>query len=257
MKSETNPNNPNNSPIVQALLDMKANSFPKAEIDSLLLFYENSPISAEEADKEFNQHQYPDDNLTFCKATRELEYCRYLSSDAVKVLNVLIQNMNTQNNIEMSISDIKLTGNLPDKRATKALHELRENGCIAVRLNRNKIHGTIYMVNPKIATVGKVISKSSLEHIFWRFADEDAHTVWKQNNKVKTYTRGYDKQSYHNDNDEMNYVRFNKINDIIGKDETSIAPKGTPCKSKKSSTEIIVNLDGQMNIFNYISDSPM
>lgn len=214
----SNPNNRDCSSCRQALLDLKIAGFPNDLIDQLIDFANVNQEALENADKAFQEHQYPQHSIKFVKMSNEIEFCKYIGAPATAILTAMCQNMRTGNKIQLSQSDLlNITGVGNKKTVSKALGELMENGYIALVIDGNTRRSPVYMVNPKIATVGK--SNPHLQYQFWKlsgteFSYDDEKTVksmpqqrWEINTAKRTYALGYDKQ-----NTDDGLIIFNKIN---------------------------------------------
>lgn len=212
-----NPNNPTCSTSVQILLDLQRAGFPLQQIEELLEFANDNNDKLQKADKIFNEHQYPDNNITFFQGNRDLQITCFLSANEMKILYLMMQNMRKGNLVELSIADIKTYIDISDKTATKALNDLKDKGCIAVQFSRSKTRGTVFMVNPDIAVTGKV-KKGELQRIFWHLTGSEfrdrkyiksrPHEEWTELLKNQKYSRGHDCQTF-----EDSKYYFNKLNE--------------------------------------------
>lgn len=164
----SNPNNPDCSSIVQALVDLKDNT--RAPVDAvmqLLDYLKDNKDDLREADKAFHSHEYPQHSIVFSKISNEYETFRFLSMPAIAVLMFLSQNMNCQNAIRASSNQIVKYSTIGNKDTVKkAISELKEKGCIAIVFEGTGNEGAVYMVNPLLATVGR--EKPYLIHEFWK-----------------------------------------------------------------------------------------
>ena len=198
-----NPENKECSSIKQVLLDMKSAGFNSTLINDLLDEYENEPEKTKDAEEIYSSHQYPSNAIVFFKVSKEIEFFNILTAKAVVVLCAMYSTMNTGNLIQITQDDLMHITNLGNKKTIKeALLELQENGFITVRLKGNTRRGTVYMINPLVATCGK---KKDLVKIFWKQTGthydgrgrvseySKAHATWKENIKKRTYSNGYGK----------------------------------------------------------------
>lgn len=214
-----NPENRECSSIKQVLLDMKSAGFNPDLIKNLLDEFENEPEKAGEAERIFFSHRYPQHSIVFFKVSNEIEFFKILSPKAVIVLNAMCSTMNTGNMIQITQEDLLHITNLGNKKTIKeALTELQSNGFIAIKLKGNTRRGTVYMVNPLVATCGT--AKPELIRIFWKLTGTQydglrkvtkyskPHAAWIDNTKKRTYSIGYGKQDTY-DGD----IRFGKINE--------------------------------------------
>lgn len=227
-----NPGNRECSSIKQVLLDMKSAGFNPLLIDDLLCEFEDEPVKAEEAERIYLSHQYPQHSIVFVKVSKEIEFFNILTPKAVVVLDAMCSTMNTGNLIQITQDDLMNITNLGNKKTIKeALVELQENGFITIKLKGNTRRGTVYMVNPLVATCGK--KKTDLEKVFWKETGTNydgpkrkteyskPHVAWNENTNKRTYSNGYG-----NLDTTKGEIRFGKINEpkIHIKKGSSVAP---------------------------------
>lgn len=191
--------NPDNSSIMQALLDIKAAGGSFTTINDLLMFLENDPNLLKEAELRFHRHQYPQRSITFTKVSNKVEFSRFLSYNALTILTALYQNMWHGNMIQIRRKDIVKITSISSFRPIKdAFEELINKGCIAVAVPGTTRRPTVYMVNPEIATVGR--DDSSLRRTFWAYTgtdysnpkhpvNSDPHKEWKRLTSERTYSK--------------------------------------------------------------------
>lgn len=213
----SNPNNRDCSSCRQALLDLKTAGFPNDLIDQLIDFANINQEALENADKAFQEHQYPQHSIKFVKMSNETEFCKYIGAPATAILTAMCQNMRVGNKIQLSQADlINITGIGNKKTVSKALGELMEKGYIVLVIDGSTRRSPIYMVNPQIATVGR--GDGHLQQQFWKLSGTEfsldkkpvksmPHQRWEINTSKRTYSLGYDRQ----DTDD-GYILFNKIN---------------------------------------------
>lgn len=236
--------NPENSSVIQALLDIKASGAPAPLVNDLLDILRNDAVILQDADNLFKSHQYPKHVLDWCKVKNDVEFSRFLSPKATALLTAMYQNMWVRNLIQLSHRDIiriAKIGSLSSVRT--ALDELIENGCIAVKLKGTTRRPDIYMVNPLIATVGSEISY--LKEDFWEltgtkyYYDKESgktrakyskpHKKWKELTANRTYSKG------RNSLEVKNYwLTFYKINEAPIKTGKRKSKTGTGKKTDKS-----------------------
>lgn len=214
-----NPQNKECSSIKQVLLDMKSAGFNSTLINDLLDEYENEPEKTKEAEEIYLSHQYPQKSIVFFKVSKEIEFFNILTSKAVVVLSAMCSSMNTGNLIQITQDDLMHITNLGNKKTIKeALVELQENGFIVVKLQGSTRRGTVYMINPLVATCGK--KNKVLERIFWKETGthydgsegvseySKPHATWNENINKRTYSIGYGKQDT-----TKGEIWFGKINE--------------------------------------------
>lgn len=190
--------NPENSSVLQALLDIQAAGGNVPMVDSLIaLLRKDGGALLETAEEIFNEHQYPQHVLTFCKLTKEYEFARFLSPKALSLLTAMCQNMWHGNLIQLSQRDVLKITSISSLTSVKpALKELTDCGCIAVAIKGNTRKATTYMVNPCISTLGKDVP--CLEEIFWEYTGTDyenkpvvysePHQKWNKLTARRTYS---------------------------------------------------------------------
>ena len=202
--------------IMQALEDLKRSGGNKDAVTILIQQLKEDRELEEIVEKRFRERLYPDKSLTWSKLQCEIEFSRFLSPNAVTILTMMCQNMRHGNLLQISQRKIaEICSVTSPKAVVKALNELIECGCIAVRIEGNTRRAPIYMVNPEISTIGSPIKKH--EFIFWQYANKsetegegykNPKDKWKELTATRTYSLGYDKQE-----EGTRIVRFNKINE--------------------------------------------
>lgn len=232
--------NPENSSIIQALLDIsKAGAYPANEINAMICLLRADSSSLQEAEKLFHSHLYPDHKITFCKLECEVEFARFLSANAIAVLTAMCQNMRHSNLIQLNRKDIvKISALKSEKPVTPAMQELLNSGCIAIKIPGTTRRGPVYMVNPGIATVGT--KTHYLQKSFWELTGSIYHTKQvecsephKQWNKLtanRTYSKGY---SSLETEDSEKPIYFSKINEPKIK---AVKKKANPSDNNKPDT---------------------
>lgn len=159
--------NPNNSSIVQILLDLYSISNKNNDLetlglcDKLLSKLKHDSSLQKQVDDKFNSHKYNDRNMTFSKLEnfRNLKIINNLSPNATKILFLIIQTVSQDNLIEIRLSSFMDVLSMSKPTLIKGLTELSDTGAISKIQNKSKIQGSIYMLNPKIASAGKQAHK--------------------------------------------------------------------------------------------------
>ena len=250
--------NPENSSVIQALLDIKASGAPAPMVNDLLDILRNDAAILQDADNLFKGHQYPKHVLDWCKVKNDVEFSRFLSPKATALLTAMYQNMWVGNLIQLSHRDIiKIAkiGSLSSVRT--ALDELIGNGCIAVKLKGTTRRPDIYMVNPLISTVGSAIPY--LEKEFWQLTGtryyfdkksgkerakySEAHKKWRELTANRTYSKGRNSLEV-----KDNWLTFNKINEApvkVDKRKSKTGNKKTTDKSPKEKKNLENNQDAE------------
>ncbi len=166
--------NEHNSSLIQILLDLanissineQDNNIHKQTLELLDSLKQNYTIT-KKTDDIFNSHQYNDKKIHFAKLENfnRLQILDELTAPAIKILMFIIQVSSQDNLISLKINDITKILNISKPTIIKAIQELIDNGCISIFKNRTKEYGTIYMLNPEIATTGKRTHKGLFKKI--------------------------------------------------------------------------------------------
>lgn len=161
-------NNPNeqNSSIKQALLDLEkvatvsnsteATKLLKA-VKTVLKVLEKTNKELLEADKIFHQHRYNDKKLHFTKLGnfKKSQVVFNLTDKECKILLFMLGIMSQQNMIAIKQNELVKDLRSSKRDISSALKGLEKKGCITkVFTDRKSGLGSIYMVNPEIASVG-------------------------------------------------------------------------------------------------------
>ena len=203
----SNPNNPDCSTAVQAVLDIaKCLAYNPNDPDTakavqaastLLHYMDTHKSDRDKMSKLIKSHEYPDKSITFCRTAHGGQYISHLSISAIAVLHAMVGIMPPNNHVMLTMQDIMDYVSSIGNRTTasKAINELICTGCIAVARKGNTRIGTVYMVNPCIASVG--VRKPQLHMLYWSYTGDqyedgvliksDAHTQWDIINR-QTYT---------------------------------------------------------------------
>lgn len=160
-----NKQNPNNSSVIQCLLDIEkaaktsdnssAPYIQKAAMDLRKMLTKD--IIAE-SDKIYNAHRHNSSKITFAKMAnfKTNQAISRLSDRACKILMYGIQIMSRDNCFLIYQDNLTKTLNMSIKTVNRGIKELVENGCMTkiCTLQRKKPSGTVYMINPEIASIG-------------------------------------------------------------------------------------------------------
>lgn len=159
--------NEQNSSIKQALLDLEKVSAvsPDAEatkvlkaVKTLLRAIDKQPKLLREADKIFNQHRYNDKKVHFTKMQnfKKNQIIFSLTDRECKILLYMLGFMSQQNMVAIKQAELAKELRTAKRDINVSLKELEKKGCITkVFTDKKSGVGTIYMVNPEIASVGK------------------------------------------------------------------------------------------------------
>lgn len=174
-----NNHNPNeqNSSIKQALLDLEkvatVSNNPEATkllkaVRTTLKALEKTNKELLEADKIFHQHRYNDKKLHFTKLgnLKKNQVVFHLTDKESKVLLLMLGAMSQQNMIAIKQTELGKALHSSKRDISSALKGLERKGCITkVFSDRKSGLGTIYMVNPEIASVGNYNCNSLYQKI--------------------------------------------------------------------------------------------
>lgn len=164
--NKTNQNEQNSS-IKQALLDLKRVAYespddgaPKVTkaVNALLKVLEQNPKLLREADKVFNQRRYNEKKLNFTKVKnfKKSQIVFALTDRECRILLYMFGFMSQQNMVAIKQTEVAKELKTAKRDVNTALKELERKGCITkLFTDRKGGLGTIYMVNPEIASVGK------------------------------------------------------------------------------------------------------
>lgn len=213
--------NPNNSSLVQILLDLHSvtslnNDIETLELcEKLLAKLDNRFSLQDQVDQKFNAHKYNDQKLKYSKLEnfKSLKFINNLSANSVKILFLIIQTVSQDNLIEIKIDTFMDVLKMSKPTVTKCLSELVESGSVSKIENRNKAHGTIYMLNPKIASVGK----HTHNKIYEKVAQESALAKFEELNN-NHYSITHSKGIVPINKDENKYMTYNSLEKIYDED---------------------------------------
>lgn len=184
----SNPKNPTNSGIMQALLDMQASGF---NVQGLIEEWLSDTTKADKAEALFKSHQYPLKSIKYAMLSNSLNnnIIDNLSDEAKALLLLLIQNMHVNNHVSLTNDlGIKLL-KYSKSKYMNAKRELRKYGCITTVRPYAKGKPEILMVNPEIAYIGKNQFMKISE--FWESVnDEEISNNYSMLN-IPTHERNY------------------------------------------------------------------
>ena len=251
------PQNPNNSTIIQAILDIIAVADPIKHKELLATLNKVSSVLIRDkrlqhaADQKFHSHLYPEKTLTFAK-TQRYDGCpeRFrLSIDAQAVLGLLERVASQEGLVRIPQGVIAAHFGLGRGTVRSALDELVNEEFIAVyeKPPRGSKTPITYLIDKRITCAGKDATPADIEQFI----------------TLKTGCRNLSAEyqqailSVKSDDD-----RLVKIGTLIKKepsqpDSTQTDSGDSPHNSqteytmKKSSTSISEGILGQMSIFNY------
>lgn len=188
-KRRSNPNNPQNSSMVQHVLEYRelGGSMNITLGDFLKMAQEDSAMQklVKETDKAVDRKGYPDSTITFHKTERGVEVGRFLSMRDLKILRVFETGIDQANLVQVSTRDIVKAADVDLATARAGVNSLLELGCIAIKRKGRGNKPTIFMLNPEIGTVGK---SKAFPKQFWQLTE----TVYKdggKGNEVETFSK--------------------------------------------------------------------
>lgn len=209
-----NEKNPYCLAVKQMALDMLVDFPPDLQLKDLPEYIDSHLSEAMKVEERFNNHQYPEDTLVFSKKNETIPLAYLLTVYELSIIELMMELSGVNNLVELSIQDIMDYSGVHNRSTiTKSLKRLVDDGFIAVMFNRNKTHGTVYMLNPNINTIGKV-NKSLLINTFWKLTGttkgikSEPQKRWMELMDKEIYSKGYDRQEYNGKK-----YRFNKANE--------------------------------------------
>lgn len=181
--------NPNNSSILQALLDLekvlKSSSSPNSPVALQALNDLKKNVNKndlKQADEIFVGRNYPSDSIDFVKFWNESDIWEHLSNAASRILLRMARKARLSG--VYIVNQTLLCQILHMNRGTvsKAVQELEDMGCITkictLKSRGNGPSGTAYMIYGEIASSGKF--KNS--HLYEQIVSEDTLDVFESNN---------------------------------------------------------------------------
>lgn len=245
-KKRSNPNNPQNSSMVQHVLEYKelGGSMNISLSDFLKLAQEDSSMQklVKEADKAVDRKGYPDSSLTFHKTERGVEVGRFLSMRDLKILRAFEVSVDQANLVQASTRDIERAAGVDLATARAGINSLLEKGCIAIKQRGRGTRASIYMLNPEIATVGKT---KTYPKLFWQLTGtvyksggkgneievmSEPHYTWIQLTAVRQFTVGSYADGKQGDpefikRNVFHFLAEKKVISSSGNDETTTTEK--------------------------------
>lgn len=221
-KQNKNKLNPNNSSLTQMLLDLQTVACLENEhgisalCSKLLEELKNKNSLQKKVDDKFNAHKYNQKNITYSKLEnfKNLKFVNNLSSNSVKLLFLIIQTASQDNLIEIRVSVLMEVLKLSKPTVIKCLSELVDVGAISVMRKKNKLQGTIYMLNPKIASVGK----HTHSKIYKTIAQESSMSTFEKLNSYDDYNIISSSGYIPINKDENKYLTYNTLDKMYDED---------------------------------------
>lgn len=146
--------------IEQAVMDLR--SFNADGTAELLEWIKKHRGLAVKANEQYKAHCYPEDKLTYHKAEHNILLPR-MSSTAREVLDLLVNVMTESNRVKVSSRDIARILNIRPNTVNKAINELIEQGCLAVEVKASGRKAPVYMINPRIASIGRTMTSNGID----------------------------------------------------------------------------------------------
>ena len=169
-----NKKNPDNSSVLQCLLDIekaaKISNAPNSPDVLKALADLRKALTKDiiaKADGTYEAHRYKNASITFAKIAnfKENQAISRLSDRAWKILTYGIQLMSQDNCFLLNQDNLTKILNMSIHPINSGIKELVEKGCMTkiCTLKQRKPSGTVYMINPAIASVGNHDSTSFYE----------------------------------------------------------------------------------------------
>lgn len=183
LKKETdrkrqNPNNPNNSTLIQCLYELlqqeTIDDELREQIKNLKATLDKKPDIVRKADEAVNYKAYADNTLSFYKVGRYEQSAglrKLITSEQYYVLSALAKIMSQDNLVRLSINDLMIITGMGERTIQRHLQSLTKCGCIAIHTPAQPKRGIprTYMVNPLIFDCGK--SSPAKDRKFWSLSN--------------------------------------------------------------------------------------
>lgn len=203
-----NPNNPTNSSVFQAVLDLENAGVPTHILIPLKEYLKTYSATLRKADSLFRKHQYPQHTICWSRLYNDIGFEAFLTEKEYVILSFLAKGMWTNNLLQTSQNDILEYTCLSSKgNVNTAIHGLLEKGCIAIKFPGNNREKTVYMVNPEFATVG-IEHKESLIKTFWDLVDDEK--IEKEWHALRAYADPI----YYFGRNSINGINFNETKKV-------------------------------------------
>lgn len=159
-----NPNNPNNSTLIQGLLELlKSDDISddvRKQVKDLKTALDNQPDAVKLADTAVRNKHYADDKLTFYKTPSyniNPGIHKILSPEQYCLLSILASIMSQDNLVRLSTDNLIELSGLKERTVKKHMVALLKGGYIAIHtpaIPKASIP-RVYMINPEIFDCGK------------------------------------------------------------------------------------------------------
>lgn len=191
--------NPNNSSTIQVLLDLLKTSTKNKDMNLGLIEKTSELLEllqkqkyqkvVNDTDDIFNSHKYNESKMYFAKLNNfdKQQIIANLSPNATKILVFFICVMSQQNKVSINSNSEDILEIIGCSRKTldKGLKELESAKCIVpYRQDKKNAIGTIYMLNPLIATATKDLHIQTLVKEFSDIQSADS-SAFSTINKIK------------------------------------------------------------------------
>lgn len=152
--------NPNNSSVIQLLIDLEKFGFDTASLKHQI---EKDPHRLREVEDYFESHMYPDKALTWTRLTRYESFRALLElSDAALRLSILMIQIAAQSGlVSLSTRAISTQLHMSNRDVQKAISELISHAIIAIVRPAQGRKAAVWMINPDLATCGKPIRETA------------------------------------------------------------------------------------------------
>lgn len=198
-RRHTNPNNPNNSTLIQGLLELiKQDSIDdniRRQIKDLKAVLDNMPDAVQSADKIVANNQYADDKLKFYKCAKydnTAGLYQMITGDQYYLLSVMASVMSQHNLVKLSVDDMIIMTGMSKSTIQRHIKQLIKHGFLAIHTPAQPKRGIprIYMINPLIYDCGK---PSGIKiNKFWQLADKSiiSRDMFVEILETSDYTQG-------------------------------------------------------------------
>lgn len=253
--------NPHNSTIVQALIELQRIGAPAA-INDLLKWASSSPAAVAKADEALKRHEPADKDIEFFRRDKDIILIG-LSKTAHELMEILCTAVPNTGYVSYSARDAADILKVSKNSITTATAELIEANCISIIRQAKGKAAAIYCVNPALAAVSTKRARAAQQSAFdgSRKATRDglrkAQSVYRRELVKEEQRIGSSEQA----------IRYVKVSPILADnakraadnkvaDSSPTTYSKTTTKNCVPSTETDV-LDGQLSILDYDLDAEL
>lgn len=227
LKKETdrkrqNPNNPNNSTLIQGLFELlqqeTIDDELREQIKNLKATLDKKPDIVKNVDTAVNHKAYADSTLSFYKVGRYEQSAglqKIVTAEQYYVLSALARLMSQDNLVRLSTDDLIIVTGMKKRMIQEHLRKLVKCGCLAIHTPAQPKRGIprTYMVNPLIFDCGK--SSPAKDKKFWSLSSCERKdfvntlTITDYCNGVATIPTTHEKIG------TLEYINSNKKSDCV------------------------------------------